>query len=232
MKTTTETSSRAPAVRLRQICGAVVLVGLALRVIVPLTAQDFDLVILRGRVIDPESRLDAIRNIGVRGGKIVEISSGLLAGRQEIDAAGLIVAPGFIDLHSHGQTDETYRCQVLDGVTTAFELEVGTADVDGWYREREAGRAINYGVSIGHIPVRMAVMHDPSTFLPSGDAAHRPASAPEIAEMTRRIDAIGNRVAIGAGDIRSARRCSVRSEERRVGKECVSLCRSRWSPYH
>jgi len=107
LKTTTETSSRAPAVRLRQICGAVVLVGLALRVIVPLTAQDFDLVILRGRVVDPESRLDAIRNIGVRGGKIVEISSGLLTGRQEIDAAGLIVAPGFIDLHSHGQTDET-----------------------------------------------------------------------------------------------------------------------------
>src|SRR6478672_10624467 len=150
--------------------------------------QDFDLVILRGRVIDPESRLDAIRNVGIRGGKIAEISGGPLTGRQEIDAAGLIVAPGFIDLHSHGQTDETYRCQVLDGVTTAFELEVGTADVDGWYREREPGRAINYGVSIGHIPVRMAVLHDPSTFLPSGDAAHKPASPAEIAEMARLID--------------------------------------------
>jgi N-acyl-D-aspartate/D-glutamate deacylase len=188
LSTTAETGTSAPTVRLRKIFGAVVLVGLALRVIVPLTAQDFDLAILRGRVIDPESRLDAIRNVGVRGGKIVEISGAPLRGRQEIDAAGLVVAPGFIDLHSHGQTNETYRCQVLDGVTTAFELEVGTADVDGWYREREPGRTINYGVSIGHIPVRMAVLHDPSTFLPSGDAAHRTASAQEIAEMARRID--------------------------------------------
>jgi N-acyl-D-aspartate/D-glutamate deacylase len=161
--------------------------------------QDFDLVILRGRVIDPESRLDAIRNVGIRGGKIAEISGGPLTGRQEIDAAGLIVAPGFIDLHSHGQTDETYRCQVLDGVTTAFELEVGTADVDGWYREREPGRAINYGVSVGHIPVRMVALHDPSTFLPSGDAAHKVASAPEIAEMARRIDEGLRQGAVGMG---------------------------------
>ena len=173
---------------MKKIFVALVLLGFALRFIVPLTAQDFDLVIVHGRVIDPESGLDAVRSVGVRNGKIAAISDGTLSGRETIDAAGLVVAPGFIDLHSHQQTDETYRCQVLDGVTTAFELEVGTADIDAWYRDREPGRAINYGVSVGHIPVRIAVMHDPSTFLPSGDAAHKVASPAEIAEMARRID--------------------------------------------
>jgi N-acyl-D-aspartate/D-glutamate deacylase len=172
----------------KKIFVALVLLWFALRLIVPLTAQDFDRVIVHGRVVDPESGLDAVRSVGVRNGKIAAISDGTLSGRETIDAAGLVVAPGFIDLHSHQQTDETYRCQVLDGVTTAFELEVGTADIDAWYRDREPGRAINYGVSVGHIPVRIAVMHDPSTFLPSGDAAHKVASPAEIAEMARRID--------------------------------------------
>jgi N-acyl-D-aspartate/D-glutamate deacylase len=175
------------------------LLAVVLSVIVPLTAQDFDLVIVRGRVIDPESGLDGVRSIGIRAGKVAAIAEGPLAGRQEIDATGLVVAPGFIDLHSHQQTDETYRCQVLDGVTTAFELEVGAADIDAWYRDREPGRAINYGVSVGHIPVRIAVMHDPSTFLPSGDAAHKPASPAEIAEMARRIDEGLRKGAVGMG---------------------------------
>ena len=173
---------------MKRILLTLALLGFALRAIAPLTAQDFDLVITRGRVIDPESGLDAVRSIGIRGGKIEAIAESLLGGREQLDAAGLVVAPGFIDLHSHQQTDETYRCQVLDGVTTAFELEVGAADIDAWYRDREPGRAINYGVSVGHIPVRIAVMHDPSTFLPSGDAAHKAASPAEIAEMARRID--------------------------------------------
>lgn len=173
---------------MKKILLTAALLAFALCAIAPLTAQDFDLVIVNGRVIDPESGLDAVRAVGVRSGKIAAISNGSLTGRETIDAAGLVVAPGFIDLHSHQQTDETYRCQVLDGVTTAFELEVGTADVDAWYHNREPGRAINYGVSVGHIPVRIAVMHDPSTFLPSGDAAHKAASPAEIAEMARRID--------------------------------------------
>ena len=173
---------------MKNILRAVIAAICGMSVFVPLAAQDYDLVIANGRVIDPESGLDQVRHIGVRGGKIATISEARLTGGQQIDAAGLVVAPGFIDLHSHGQTDETYRCQVLDGVTTAFELEVGTADVDRWYAEREPGRLINYGVSIGHIPVRIAVMHDPSTFLPSGDAAHKVASAQEIAAMARMID--------------------------------------------
>jgi N-acyl-D-aspartate/D-glutamate deacylase len=183
------------------IPGAILLAVLALAVMVPLAAQDFDLVVVKGRVIDPESGLDAVRSVGIRDGKVAAISDGALAGRQTIDAAGLVVAPGFIDLHEHGQTEETYRLQASDGVTTAFELEVGTDDVDRWYQEREKGRLINHGVSVGHIPVRMAVLHDPSIFLPSGDAAHRAASDAEIAEMARRIDdgLRSGAVAVGLG---------------------------------
>ena len=171
--------------RMRASSVAILLSALA---VVVLSAQDFDLVIVKGRVMDPESGLDGVRSVGVRGGKIAAISESLLTGRRVIDASGLVVAPGFIDLHEHGQTEEAYRYQAADGVTTSFELEVGTADIDRWYQEREKGRLVNFGVSIGHIPVRMAVLHDPGTFLPSGDAAHKVATTAEIEEMARRID--------------------------------------------
>src|SRR5688572_26824359 len=97
----------------------------------------YDVVILNGRVIDPESRLDAVRNIGISGATIKAITSDQLNGRTMIDAKGLVVAPGFIDLHQHGQDEENYRYKVMDGVTTALELEVGTGDVARWYGDRE-----------------------------------------------------------------------------------------------
>jgi N-acyl-D-aspartate/D-glutamate deacylase len=150
-----------------------------------LCAQEvsYDVAITNGRVMDPESGLDAVRNVGISGGKIRAISSAALQGRQTIDAKGLVVAPGFIDLHQHGQDDENYRAKARDGVTTALELEVGVADVDRWYGEREDKAIINYGASVGHIPVRMAVMHDPGGLLPSGDAAHREATPEEMEQI-------------------------------------------------
>jgi len=54
--------------------------------------------------MDPESGLDAVRSVGIRGGKIAAISTSPLAGKQTIDAKGLVVAPGFIDLHEHGKS--------------------------------------------------------------------------------------------------------------------------------
>ena len=78
-----------------------------------LFAQQYDLVITGGRVMDPETNLDAVRNIGVTGNRIAAISTSPLRGRETIDAKGLVVAPGFIDLHSHGQTPENYRLKGL-----------------------------------------------------------------------------------------------------------------------
>ena len=149
--------------------------------------QEYDLVIRGGRVMDPESELDAIRNVGISEGKIHAVTTRELRGKTTIDAEGLIVAPGFIDLHSHGQTPENYRFQAADGVTSVLELEVGAADIDSWYAERDAKALIHYGVSIGHIPVRIQVMGDPGTFLPSGDAAHRSATEAEIEEIKQGI---------------------------------------------
>ena len=165
------------------------------------TPTIYDRVILGGHVMDPASNLDAVRNIGLSDGRIAVITTEAIRGRDTIDAKGLVVAPGFIDIHAHGQTPETYRFYALDGVTTALELELGTSDVAAWYREREGGERINYGVSIGHIKVRMAVMHDAGTRMPVGDGAYRAATPAQIGEIAQRIE-IGLRegaVDIGAG---------------------------------
>jgi imidazolonepropionase-like amidohydrolase len=167
----------------------------------PQPSAVYDLVIAGGRLVDPASGLDAIRNIGIDGARIAEISTASLQGRSRIDAKGLVVAPGFIDVHAHGQTGETYRFQSLDGVTTSLELELGTADVDGWYNEREPGQRINYGVSAGHIKVRMAVLDDPGRVMPTGPAAYQAASPSQVAAIVARIEQ-GLRdgaVSIGAG---------------------------------
>src|SRR5258705_8974359 len=104
----------------------------------------YDRAILGGRVMDPESDVDAVRNIGLSGGRIAVITTRAIQGRDTIDARGLVVAPGFIDIHAHGQTPETYRFYALDGATTALELELGTSDVPDWDRERNAGNPTNY----------------------------------------------------------------------------------------
>ncbi len=170
-------------------------VFLAVLVLLPMAAgasttdsEEYDIVIVNGRVMDPESGLDAVRNVGIVAGKIRAISAAPLRGRRTIDAKGLVVAPGFIDLHEHGQSPRNYEFQAHDGVTTSLELEVGTDDVNGWYAEREGKTLINFGVSIGHIPVRMKVMHDPGNFLPTGDAVRHQASAGELDEIRRGID--------------------------------------------
>ncbi len=165
----------------------------------PAAEPEYEVVILNGRLIDPESRLDAIRNIGISNGTIQAISATSMRGRTTVLATGLVVSPGFIDLHSHGQDQENYRFKAMDGVTTALELEVGTGNADQWYAEREGKALINYGASIGHIPTRMAVMRDPGVFLPSGDAAHKAASDSEIEELKRRVEQGLKQGALGVG---------------------------------
>jgi len=163
-------------------------------------AQTYDLVIRGGRVIDPESKLDAVRNLGIAAGNVRAISAAPLNGRSTIDAKGLVVAPGFIDLHSHGQDAENYRYKAMDGVTTALELEIGVGDIDAWYAERQGKALVNYGASAGHPAARMAVMHEkPVSLVPSQDAAHRAATEEEITGMKQRLEAGLKSGSLGAG---------------------------------
>lgn len=164
------------------------------------STDSFDVVILHGRVMDPESGLDAVRNLGIKDGKIRALTTDALTGERTIDATGLVVAPGFIDLHEHGQEPRNYEFQAHDGVTTSLELEGGTDNVDGWYAKREGKSLINFGVSIGHIPVRSAVLtrsqkgkgpldkDDAASMQAEADAAHREATPEELKQMAERIE--------------------------------------------
>jgi N-acyl-D-aspartate/D-glutamate deacylase len=108
---------------------ATVIAGLVIATPAAAAEDTYDAVIVNGRVMDPESGLDAVRNVGLRAGRIAAITTEAIRGRRTIDAKGLVVAPGFIDLHEHGQKPENYQFQAHDGVTTSLELEAGTADV-------------------------------------------------------------------------------------------------------
>jgi N-acyl-D-glutamate deacylase len=117
----------------------------------------FDLIVANGRVIDPETGLDGVRSVGIRNGRIEAISRAPLRGRTVLDATGLVVAPGFIDLHAHGQDLPAARMQAFDGVTTALELEAGTLPVTAAYeRGAREGRPINYGFSASWLFARIA----------------------------------------------------------------------------
>ena len=159
----------------------------------------FDIVLTGGRVMDPGSGRDEIANVGISDGSIQAITNEPLEGLDSIDAAGLVVAPGAIDMHSHGQDEENYRVQARDGVTTALELEAGVLDIDDWYGEREGKTLINFGASIGHIPVRMKVMNDPGAMLPIADAAYSAASPEQVEEMKRLLDLGLRRGALAMG---------------------------------
>jgi len=155
--------------------------------IAALAAQTFDIVLANGRVMDPETNLDAVRNVGIRGGKIAAVSESELQGRTVIDVKGLVVTAGFIDLHSHGQTPENYGYKARDGVTTALEMEVGVNPVSAWYAAREGKARVNFGATSGHIPAAMAVLHDSGQLLPRDTAANR---APTPEEQQRIVELV------------------------------------------
>jgi len=159
-----------------------------------LGAQTYDLVLQGGRVMDPESGLDAIRDVGIRDGRVAAVAEGPLLGREVVDVSGLVVAPGFIDLHAHGQDPFSADLQVRDGVTTALELEGGTFPVAEWYAERSQGWRINYGVTVSHGAVRRAAFGDDRAG--SVYAAATPDQVRRMQELTSRGLAEG---AIGIG---------------------------------
>ncbi|MFC3096143.1 D-glutamate deacylase [Alteromonas sediminis] len=122
-------------------------------------ANMYDLVIENGRVIDPETGLDAVRNLGITAGKISAVTTEQLSGSHVINAQGKIVSPGFIDMHAHGQDILSGRVQAYDGVTTALELEGGMLPVSDYYdAAAREGRPINYGASVNWGNARIATM--------------------------------------------------------------------------
>ena len=124
----------------------------------PLAATaSYDLVILHGRVMDPQTGTDRIANVGVRAGKIAAISNDALTGARTIDAKGLVVAPGFIDLHSHAQYGFGYDQQAQDGVTTSLELEEGVYPIAPFYAVRQGKTRINFGASVGLQSIRVKI---------------------------------------------------------------------------
>jgi len=176
-----------------------------------------DTLIINGRIIDPANDRDEIGAIGITDGKISYAGPvpdhAADRARTVIDATGLVVAPGFIDMHSHAQTINGARLQALDGVTTALELESGALPVNDFYRYSEdAGRPINYGYSASWASARMHVLDDAKVISPLSDADFRlglsmfskyqagprwrgPAAAREEAEI---IDLVRSQVADGA----------------------------------
>ena len=183
------------------ICSLILLASSAAIV----SAQQYDLVIEGGRVMDPETGLDATRNVGIRDGKVVRIAAETLAGRRVVHAGGLVVAPGFIDLHQHGQDMASQRVKALDGVTTALELEIGAPDVARFLNGKEGHSLIHYGTSASQVAARSLVFGAPLTdgaILPkSGPATEQPATPEQIEKIKERLreelDAGG--LAVGMG---------------------------------
>jgi N-acyl-D-aspartate/D-glutamate deacylase len=125
--------------------------------------RDLDIVLAGGRVMDPESGLDAVRHVGLQGDRIVVISQSTLeprlrVGGTRLDVSGLVVSPGFIDLHAHGQSARANEFQAHDGVTAALELEIGFPQVGRWLAGRAGKALVHYGVSVSHFGVRALVL--------------------------------------------------------------------------
>ena len=163
-------------------------------------------IILRGgRVVDPGTGFDGVADVLIEGARVTAVGPGLPTGAATVvDVSGMVVGPGFVDLHSHVNSIAGQRLQALDGVTTALELEAGLMPVDRAYAQAAAaGRPLNYGFSASWAAARAQVLlgHEPDTSLAAGLAVladpgwQRSSSAPELA---RWLDLIGGELADGA----------------------------------
>ena len=167
-----------------------------------------DVVLRGGRVIDPESGVDAVRDVAITHGRVVEIGTALPPGNADVDAAGMVVTAGFVDLHSHVNDVAGLRLQACDGVTTALELEAGVTPVEAAYRTAAAeGRPVNYGFAASWALARMeavAGVRLDGTLLPfllnvASPAWQRPARPDEITTMLARLAADLAYGALGIG---------------------------------
>jgi len=167
------------------------------------SAQQYDIVLEGGRVMDPETNLDAVRNVGIRGGKIARISSEPLSGGRVIKVHGLVVAPGFIDLHQHGQDLASQRVKAFDGVTTALEMEIGVPDVAQFMKSKEGHSLIHFGTTASHVAARSLIFVTPlpeGTILPkSGPATDQLATPQQIERIEQRLRDQFDAGALGLG---------------------------------
>lgn len=159
---------------MKSIQAGLILVMTAVGSVCAANAQEYDLAIMNGRVMDPETQYDAVANVGINGGRIVVITEKKIDGKETIDARGLVVAPGFIDTHFHWTRPIGYKLALRDGVTTAMDLEAGAYGprVDEWYRMHSGRSQVNYGTASGHEFARTKVMQS----LPDEDLLDAPYS--------------------------------------------------------
>ena len=156
----------------------------------------YQLVLRGGHVMDPASGLDSIRDVAIQDGKIVAMSAEPLQGIEIVDVTGKVVAPGFVDLHAHGQTVGDMQLQARDGVTTALDMESGVYPVAQWYASLEGAAPLNYGATVSHRGTRFAVLNgveighwptNPGKVAALGltpDGTNKPASPTQIDSMT------------------------------------------------
>jgi len=149
-----------------------------------LSAQQYDIILEGGRVMDPDTGLDAVRNVGIRDGKIARISATPLSGGRVIHAAGLVVAPGFIDLHQHGQELSSQRVKAFDGVTTALEMEIGAPDVAQFLAYKKGHSLIHYGTTASQVAARVLIFGAPLTSATMGPHAGIPEILPQSGPAT------------------------------------------------
>ena len=170
---------------------SLLLLSLARATATPAFAEQYDLVIEGGRVMDPESGLDATRNIGIRNGRIARISSDALVGKRVLSAKDLVVAPGFIDLHQHAQDNDSGRVKAFDGVTSALEMEIGAPDVALFLQQKDGHSLINYGTTASHAAARAAAfgvsLPEGQILAPSGPSTNQPATDEQMQKIKDRL---------------------------------------------
>ncbi|MBD3920303.1 amidohydrolase family protein [Paenibacillus sp. PR3] len=117
--------------------------------------KTYDIVIKGGRVINPETRLDAVMNVGIIGDEIGVVTTKQLTGKRTIDAAGLVVAPGFIDNLSYDPNPLGVWNKIADGVTSNIAMHGGTASPDKWYAYYGHNETpVHYGASFFYSQAR------------------------------------------------------------------------------
>ncbi len=131
--------------------------------------RPYDLIIRGGRVVDGSGNTPYAADVAIRDGRIAAIGSlcpsGACDAKRTLQAEGLIVAPGFIDVHTHADTGilriPTADNFLLDGVTSVIGGNCGSSprDFESFFSQiRKTGISVNLGILIGHSTVRSAVM--------------------------------------------------------------------------